>query len=136
MNKNKKLILIIILVIAIITLIVGLIFNFKHPPKEHKPIEEEKKLMSYEEVKEFAQKTYGKDAEQIIINEEEDIYKIHVKSNKTEVTYRFDKNIILTKNEQNFMVFSSIFIEISDCKLKNETIVTPNSEEILKFSFD
>lgn len=59
-----------------------------------------------------------------------------VKSNKTEVTYRFDKNIILTKNEQNFMVFSSIFIEISDCKFKNETIVTPNSEEILKFSFD
>lgn len=97
MNKNKKLILIIILVIAIITLIVGLIFNFKHPPKEHKPIEEEKKLMSYEEVKEFAQKTYGKDAEQIIINEEEDIYKIHVKSNKTEEKATYEQVYLVDK---------------------------------------
>lgn len=55
---------------------------------------------------------------------------------KTEMNCIFDKNTLFEKNKRKFMVFSAIFIELHDSKLKKEIILNKKDAEILKFSFD
>ena len=55
---------------------------------------------------------------------------------KAELNCLFCKNTLLGKNGHKYMVFSAIFVDITNSKFKKEIILNKKDEEILKFSFD
>lgn len=58
------------------------------------------------------------------------------KISEIKIKYIFNKNMFLNKFKQKYMVFSPIFVEFNCSKFKKETILSPKSDMILKFSFD
>jgi hypothetical protein len=55
---------------------------------------------------------------------------------KAELNCLFCKNTLFGKNGHKYMVFSAIFVDITNSKFKKEIILNKKDEEILKFSFD
>lgn len=50
--------------------------------------------------------------------------------------FYFKKSTFLPKNGANFMVFSTVVLDLKDTKLQTENFVNQNNEDILKISFD
>ena len=50
--------------------------------------------------------------------------------------FYFKKSTFLPKNGANFMIFSTVVLDLKDTKLQTENFVNENNEYILKISFD